>query len=358
MSLSILILSRYTQLGASSRLRLLQYVPHLESLGAQVTVAPMFEDAYLENLYRTGGNQRLGLVAKSYWRRVCDVIELKKYSVVWVEKEVFPFLPGVFESLLVKSAVPYVVDYDDAIFHNYDLHSSRAVRFLLGSKLKSLLSGAAAVTAGNAYLADYARQHGAHNVHIIPTVVDVSRYRHTPEPADETFRIGWIGSPSTAQYLSVVLETLRRVAQARKIVLVTIGAVSLDLPRVPLERHAWSLDAEAKLLESIHVGIMPLRDSPWERGKCGYKLIQYMASGRPVVASPVGVNAEIVTPDVGILAGEDNAWFDTLIKLANQPELRQRLGKAARARVEHTFALHVTAPKIAGILEDAARERC
>ncbi len=362
MSLRILILSRYENLGASSRLRSLQYVPKFESMGIEVTVAPLLDNAYLTSLYQSKNwtlnrLRNLKSVVNAYFRRLHNIATIKRFDVVWVEKELFPYLPGVAESLLAKSGIPYVVDYDDAIFHNYDLNHSRLIRTLLGEKLKPLLSGAYAVTAGNAYLADYASRNGAKNVLIIPTVVDVDRYRATPEPIDRVLRIGWIGSSSTSQYLSAIADPLRRVAQARNIIFVTIGAPPLIFPGVSFQQHDWSLDTEAKLLESIHVGIMPLRDSPWERGKCGYKLIQYMACGRPVVASPVGVNSEIVSPSVGLLAGDNDAWVDALIKLADQQVLRQRLGQAARARVEQEYSLQVTAPKIARLLEDAARGR-
>lgn len=362
MSLRILILSRYDSLGASSRLRFLQYVPYLESAGAEVSVVPLLDNAYLQLLYKSETKtlnkfKMSGSVVSGYFRRIFTVLNCKKFDVLWVEKELFPFLPSIFESLLKKIGIPYVIDYDDAIFHNYDLHRSQIVRLFLGNKLDSLLSGASAVTAGNGYLAAYASRGGANNVHIIPTVVDINNYRATPETRDDVFRIGWIGSPSTAQYLSLIAEPLRRVAQIRKIVLVTIGAGSLELPGVPIERHDWSLDMEAKLLESIHVGVMPLRDSPWERGKCGYKLIQYMAAGRPVIASPVGVNSEIVSSDVGMLACNNDLWFDALINLADQPIFRQQLGKSARTRVEQTYSLQVTAPKILYILEDAAQRK-
>lgn len=364
MSLRILILSRYDKLGASSRMRTLQYVPKFEALGAQVTVAPLFDDAYLLSLYQSRSwllnrVSNWNLIVKLYFKRLRIIASSKKFDVVWVEKELFPYLPGIAESLLAKTGIPYVVDYDDAIFHNYDLSRSGIVRALLGHKLKPLLSAAYAVTAGNDYVADYANRNGAKNVVIIPTVVDIDIYRASPEPIDEVLRIGWIGSPSTAQYLGIIAEPLRRVAQSKKIVFVTVGAPALDFPGVPMEQHAWSLDTEAKLLESIHVGVMPLLDSPWERGKSGYKLIQYMACGRPVIASPVGVNTEIATPDVGFLANDDDSWVTALIKLANQPLLRKQLGQAARSCVEQKFALHVTAPKVARLLEDAASgEKC
>jgi glycosyltransferase involved in cell wall biosynthesis len=250
--------------------------------------------------------------------------------------------------------VPYVVDYDDAIFHSYDSSPSRWIRKALSNKLDGLLAVSYAVTVGNNYLAQYAHSHGARRVVLIPTVVDIDRYRVTPEPPGDVFRIAWIGSPGTTKYLQLLAEPLRRLALEKKIMLVTIGAGPLHLPGVPLEQHAWSLDNETQLLETIHVGVMPLPDSPWERGKCGYKLIQYMACGRPVVASPVGINQEIVTPEIGFLASDVQGWYEGLRALSDQPALRQRMGQAARDRVEQSYSLQVTAPKIVRLLADAA----
>ncbi|MEI6708282.1 MAG: glycosyltransferase family 4 protein [Methylococcales bacterium] len=338
----------------------MQYIPHLEAMGLEITVEPLFNDAYLSSLYQSK-NWLLNRVSNvtsiisSYSKRLYIILNSKRFDVIWLEKELFPFLPSIFESLLSKIGIPYIVDYDDAIFHNYDSHDLKIIRFFLKDKLKSLLANAYAVTAGNAYLADYANRNGAKNIVIIPTVLDIDRYSVTPEPSDEVFRIGWIGSPSSVPCLDIIVESLQRVVQTRKIIFVTIGAEQLNFSGVTTEQHRWSLDTEAKLLESIHVGVMPLSDPLWDRGKCGYKLIQYMACARTVIASPIGVNSEIVTHDVGLLASNEDSWVEAIIKLANQPELRQQLGKAARIRVEKEFTLQVTAPRIAHLLEDAAR---
>ena len=362
MPLNLLLLSRYDARGASSRLRTLQYRPALEARGFTVAHVPLFGAAYLDAIYHSGGWARgrmrsAGHVAAAVMRRVATVLGARRYDVIWIEKELFPYLPGVFEALLARTGIPYVVDYDDAIFHRYDRARSSAVRRLLSTKLDPLLAGAFAVTAGNRYLGDYARRHGARRVEWVPTVVDTTRYPHRPEPNDKALRIGWIGSPSTAAYLPLVHRPLREVASERPIRLVTVGAPPLTLPGVPIEQHEWSLESEAHLIGDCHVGIMPLRDSPWEQGKCGYKLIQYMACARPVVASPVGVNPDIVGTDAGFLAADDAAWADAFRQLAASPARRAAMGRAGRARVEESYALQVTAPRIAALLMEAATSR-
>ena len=122
-----------------------------------------------------------------------------------------------------------------------------------------------------------------------------------------------------------------------------------------MQEHDWKLETEAELIRGFDVGIMPLHDSPWEQGKCGYKLIQYMASGKPVIASPVGVNVEIVSPDVGLLAEDEDAWVQHLSTLAEQPERRTAMGLAGRVQVEREYSLQATVPKVARLLTAAVK---
>lgn len=352
---SVLVLSRHESQAASSRLRTFQYIPQLRAAGAEVTVSPFFDSAYLHHLYASGGRRRRGDVIAAYLRRLRAVLSVRRYSVVWVEKEVFPFLPDPFERMLHAIGVPYVVDYDDATFHTYDAHRSGVVRAVLGNKLAPLLRGAAAVTVGNSYLEEYVRQQGAGTVVRVPTVVDLGRYEFSPAPAAEELRVGWIGTPATTKYLHLLREPLALAAKHHKLRLVTIGASELaDFP-VPLEQHAWSAETEARLLSSVHAGIMPLPDEAWERGKCGYKLIQYMAVGRPVIASPVGVNRDIVTPEIGFLASSGVEWADAFGRLAQDGALRERLGRAGREKVEREYTLDVVGPRIVAALQGAAQ---
>ena len=354
-SWSVLILSRHAPQAASSRLRTHQYIPYLREAGAKVSVAPFFDATYLQRVYAAGGRRHALDVAKAYLRRLRALFGVRRYSAIWVEKELFPFLPAPFEALLSLLGVPWVVDYDDATFHSYDHHHRGFVRTVLGSKLDPLIGGARIVGVGNSYLEAYMRAHGARAVVRIPTTVDIQRYSVQPEQPDEEFRVGWIGTPKTAKYLKRLFPALREVARNRLLRLVTIGAPPLGDIGVPVEQHAWSPDTEAQLLSSLHVGVMPLPDEPWERGKCGYKLIQYMACGRPVIASPVGVNTDIVTTEVGFLASTDEEWVTSIEALANDPGQRIRMGASGRRLVEQDYTVQVVAPRIVAMLRQAAQ---
>lgn len=334
-------------------MRFFQYLPFFIEAGMEVDVRPFFGTSYLEQLYATE-RRRIRDVVPRYLKRFGAAIAAGRFSAVWIEKEIFPFLPAGPEKLLGFLRVPYLVDYDDATFHTYDRHDWAVVRKLLGKSLDPLIAGAQCVTVGNSYLGDYARSHGAKRVELIPTVVDIRRYREVVEPSSPEFRIGWIGSPVTTKYLYEVREVLKTLSAERPIRLVTIGASPLPDYGVPVEQHAWSENTEAQLLESIHVGIMPLPDAPWERGKCGYKLIQYMASGRPVVASPIGVNRDIVTPSVGYLADGTDEWVRSLRAFADNLEHRRACGSAGRQLVEREYSLQAVAPRVVAILKEAA----
>lgn len=356
--MKILVLSRYGHQGASSRMRFFQYLPGLSRAGLECEVSPLLDDAMLQQRYRQGSYGFLALPG-AYWRRIRILLRLERFDLVWVEKECLPWFPAWLERLLLRGK-PYVLDFDDAIFHNYDLHRNALVRCIFGRRIDRLMQGAQLVVAGNRYLAERAIAAGARRVEMIPTVVDVGRY--APKMSyDEVQRprIVWIGSPSTASYLLDLAAPLRALAERRPFRLRVIGSGPLSLPGIDLELLPWTADMEAQLITECDIGIMPLRDTPWERGKCAYKLIQYMACGLPVVASPVGANREVVEDGVnGFTADNADAWLDALECLLSDATLRQRLGQAGRRRVEETYSLLQTIPKLQELLTMAGARTC
>ncbi len=352
--LKVLLLCRYSRLGASSRLRSYQYLPFLAEAGIEVTVSSLFDEAYLQRFYASG-TKRAGDLARAYLTRLKQLFTVKRYDLVWLEYELFPWLPAGFECAMRYLGVPYLVDYDDAIFHRYDQGASVWVRRLLGRKIDRVMACASRVIVGNDYLAERAEQAGARAVQVLPTVVDLSRYPLKQHHDLRDITIGWIGSPTTVGYLERIREPLTRLAGEYSLRLLIIGADPLTLPGVVVEALPWSEEREAEMIRQCDVGVMPLNDDPWERGKCGYKLIQYLASGLPVVASPVGVNREIVEPGVnGYLADSDAAWEAAFTRLIEDPQLRRALGLKGREKVQCQYALDVMAPRLIEALEQAA----
>jgi glycosyltransferase involved in cell wall biosynthesis len=268
-----------------------------------------------------------------------------------------PWFPAIFEALLQKLHTPYVVDYDDAVFHRYEMHSNFLVRTLLKHKIDHVMRHASLVIVGNEYLADRAIKAGARNVEYLPSVVDVSQYKVTDSGSDSPFRIGWIGSPVTAPYLALIQEAMRELSRESDVRLVLIGAGDFQpFPHVPTTILPWSEDIERRLSQEFDVGIMPLMDGPFERGKCGYKLVQYMASALPVIASPVGVNQQIVEPQVnGYLAHTSTDWLTALRELRDSVQKRKMLGQRGRQKAEQMYNLQVTAPKLLSLLSGLAK---
>ena len=348
----LLILPRYVPLGASSRLRMYQYLPALRASGFEAEISPLLGEDYLRGLY--AGKASLASILRGYRARWRSTRDLREYDLVWVEKEAWPWLPHALERQLLGGVSRLVLDYDDAVFHRYDEHRSPLVRGLLGDKLDRLMRAADMVTAGNDYLAERARAAGCARVEWLPTVIDLARYPDaTPKPATVPVTVGWIGSPATAGYLRQVADALTPLRDEGLIRCVAIGARADQLLGTPFEAAPWSDETEVEALRAFDIGIMPLPDAPWERGKCGYKLIQYMACGLPVVASPVGVNTTIVRPDEnGWLADTPEQWAAAIRHLAEDAGLRQQMGAAGRRQVEDTYCLQAQASRLIGMLRE------
>lgn len=352
--MNILLLTRYGRLGASSRVRFEQYVPYIREAGHQVAIQPLFDDDYLRRLY-AGDSLDWFRIAINYCKRIKLLWHSGGYDLVWLEAEVLPWLPTWGEAFLNSRNIPYVVDYDDAIFHRYNMHQSALVRTLLGRKIDKVMRRAALVVGGSEYLVEYAVAAGAQEVVYLPTVVDMNRYSAKGAAAKEDFTIGWIGSPMTVGYLSLIETALAEIGKEKGVRVVLVGGRASPLKGVHPEIVDWAEAAECSAINLFDVGIMPLPDSPWERGKCGYKLIQYMASGIPVVASPVGANCTIVDHGVdGFLADTPAEWINSLRVLKDSPQLRAKLGSSGRAKVRQKYSLQTTAPRLIALLSKTA----
>jgi glycosyltransferase involved in cell wall biosynthesis len=347
--MNVLLLSKYSRNGASSRVRSLQYLPALREHGIAVDVRPLFPTHYLDAIYSRSTARGASVVVRSYLKRVLDLARMNpRYDAVWMEKELLPWIPFPAERLVMPKNVPLIVDYDDAIFVKYEQASSAVLRRLLANKIGRILRSAALVVAGSDHLAGELRRRGAGRVVTVPSSVRLAGYPSEPAaPSDGRFRIGWIGTPYTAQYLMDVTKPLEQLTADGEATLVVIGAKNLPLGRTNTVYLEWSERAEAEMLSHIDVGIMPLPASAWAAGKCGYKLIQYMAAWKPVVASPIGANRAIVHHGHnGFLASTPDEWRECLVTLKQDAGMRHRFGIAGRRMVEESYSVESNAPKL------------
>nr|WP_272903646.1 glycosyltransferase family 4 protein [Sulfitobacter sp. M22] len=353
-----MLLSRYTRMGASSRLRTMQYLPALAREGFNVQVAPFFDDAYLHALYT--GQKKRGSTLAYMLRRIRQMRVNPAPDIVWLEKEALPWMPWLLERAVLPHGVPIVSDYDDAVFHRYDKHKRGTVRAILGKKIKHVMAASDLVMAGNSYLANHARSASSLRVEIVPTVVDLDAYEvRTDAMHQDAPRVGWIGTPETWQgFAHPVHKVLDPVLTEQSALFRAVGAGMQPETSGTLEILPWTEDTEVSLIQSMDIGVMPLPDTPWTRGKCGYKLIQYMACGLPIVASPVGVNRDIVEHGVnGFLAESDEEWRAAIGMLLNDAALRRRMGAAGRKKVEEQYSLQVWGPRMAQMLRSIVEDR-
>ena len=352
--MKVLVFTKYPRMGASSRLRTLQYLPILEQQGFEFTVHSIFDESYLKNLYNNGSRSRLAIL-KYYSKRLLTLPSVYRYDLIWIEYELFPYLPAIAERVLALIGKKYVVDYDDAIFHNYDLANNPILRRFLAKKIDTVMANASCVIAGNAYLAERAQVADAKRIELVPTVVDHARYVPLKKTEDSKKVIGWIGSPSTQKYVLDIKQALRTVCEHHSARLLLVGAtqdIVDQLPDIQVEVVPWSEDSEVEWIQKMDIGIMPLPDGPWEKGKCGYKLIQYMACGVPVIASAVGVNSYIINSSkCGYLAESEEQWANSLEALLSSAEQREIFGKAGRKAVKEIYSLQVQAPILALIFK-------
>jgi glycosyltransferase involved in cell wall biosynthesis len=345
----ILLLSRFGQDGASSRLRFHQYVPYLRSLGWTISVAPLFSDKYLDKSY--SGKPVFFEYIRAFFSRIIKLLTVKKYDLIWLEGEVFPFLPAFAIYYFKMIGVPYVVDYDDALFHRYDDHNKKIIRGLLGKKIDYVMRNASLVIVGNDYLYQHAASTGAKKIKVIPTVIDFNRYMHAKKQSNQKLVIGWIGTPRTAKYLFELREVITVIKSKFDVNFVGVGVKQEDVAGLEIEARPWSEESEVQSILEFDIGIMPLKDNAFAQGKCGYKLIQYMACGIPVIASPVGVNTSIVEDGTnGFLAETTDGWICSLKSLLSKPDLRLQMGNLGRKKVIAEYTLETTRTQLVSLL--------
>lgn len=346
----------------SQRYRIEQWEPLLASRGLRVEYRPFESRELNEVVYQPGRTAtKARLVARSLVRRLGDVRDARDFDAVYVLREAALLGPPIFERMLARSRVPFVFDFDDAVFERYVSPSNGYLSYLkFPGKTRTICRLAAHVMAGNEYLADYAREVNR-KVTVVPTTVDTSKYTVESRAAGDVPVIGWTGSYSTVQHLLTLAGALRKLAERERFRLRVIGSPGMKLEGLAgldVEALAWDSQTEVEDLRAIDIGVMPLPEDRWSRGKCGMKALQYMGLSIPTVCSPVGVNSEIVRDgENGLLASSEEEWVEKLGRLLRSPELRERLGRAGRATVEARYSAAVQAPRVFQIFESVVEAR-
>lgn len=356
----ILFIVPYPSEGASNRLRVEQYLPYLEREGIACRVRPFVVRRFYRILYSKG----YWLIKTFYFiisilNRFLDIFRALRYDIVFIHREALPVGPALIEGALSKMGKKIIYDFDDAIFlPNTSRTNNYIERFKNPNKISKIIGLSNCVIAGNRYLEEYAKKFND-NVVIIPTTIDTDLYMSSAvKESSNEVTIGWIGSFTTRVYL----EDIRGVLSALKIKysnlkLKFVGNWSeLENPLEGADYKEWDLADELSDIRSFDIGIMPMPDDMWTRGKCAFKLILYMACGVPVVSSPVGMNTEIIKDkENGFFAASGYEWTDRLSRLIEDAELRKRIGMAGRDTVVKRYSASHTAPQFIKVLNEVLR---
>jgi glycosyltransferase involved in cell wall biosynthesis len=344
---NVLALTKYERKGASSRLRFEQFKESLTAAGCDVTFRSVFRDRYLELLYQSGARPK-SEVLRGFINRLSDAPHIGKYDAVWLEGELFPWLPTCMELSFLRRARWLVVDYDDPIHLKY---AGSALPW--SQKIEAIMQVADVVVAANPVLVAHAETAGAKHVEFIPTVVDCEKFdtdggRQQGAPTV----VGWIGTPQTAPYLTAIAPVLEKLQREGLIEVHVVG--DSDAAAVQGCHHIpWQEDTEAAVVDEFDIGIMPLTDDPWSRGKSGFKLVQYMAARKAVIASPVGFNVDLVNRSgAGFLASSLAEWEAAIRTLTSSRGLQQYLGQRGREYVERHFSVQAIAPRLVRIFSE------
>lgn len=342
----------------SQRFRFEQYFQSLQSNQIAFEIQPFLSQKDWRLFYSRGSLYRKAIVLlRGFSRRIVGLRAASAADFVFIHREAAPVGPPIFEWIIAKVFRKKIIyDFDDAIWLTDRPDESLIVRITKWrSKVQQICGMSYRVSCGNSYLSDFASQFTAHAV-IIPTTIDTEHHKlafDEQSAPDKKITIGWTGSHSTLKYLmnlnTVLKEIERMFAQVRFLVIADQCPV-LDLKR--LEFREWKRSTEVEDLSEIDIGIMPLPDDEWSKGKCGFKILQYMALGIPSISSPVGVNTQIVDNGVdGFLASTTEEWIEIFRVLLSDVRLRKLIGAKGREKVLHQYSVTSNTSRFLALFE-------
>ena len=346
MKIVLSIWCRYGQLGASSRLRFRQFLPEMEKSGLKVEMHNFFDDEYLKRLYSGKGKSKTAYLA-ALWRRIKELFALPPAVPLLIEYELFPFMPYWVEKLFIGKR-RYILNFDDAVDLRY-----RKIP-ILRNKYPRLIANAAGVIVANDELLERFVRYNK-NVFKLPTVPPPADGEDCPAKGD-LLRIGWIGTPVTYRFLQNHLAVLQAMYALSPFELLVIAREDLPpLPGIPAQYLNWSQETEHKLLQSCHIGIMPLDDSDFARGKSAFKLIQYLRAGIPAIASAIGENNKVIRQGkTGFCAANQEEWCAAWQNLASEPNRAQMADDIAAEAEKYSF--YTNAETLIGIINQNLME--
>lgn len=340
------------------RFRIEQWQSDLEQAGIEVDFYPLIEQPLMDLLYQPARwvEKTAGMTA-ALIRRIRHIASITQYDAILIYRTACLFGPAVLERAMARLGCPILFDFDDAI---YRLDTSAANRYWgwlkFPGKTAAICRLSSHIVVRNLYLANYARQYNS-QVTVIPTSIDTDYYQPVPRRNDRVI-VGWTGSSTSQTHLEMFAPMLRKLLSKRDVELRIISNREPDLPDdVPFTWRPWSCETQIEELSYLDIGMMPMPDDEWAKGKCALKALQYMAMGRPTVCSPVGANCDVVVHGQnGFLAETTDEWLTHLMALIDQPELRCRLGRAGRQTVVERYSMSRCAAQFAEVVRQTIAE--
>lgn len=334
----------------SQRFRYEQYIEFLNKNDWETDVSFLITEKYDRFFYKEGHFlKKLGVLLKSTLIRVKDVLRASKYDVIFIQREAFLTGSTIFERWFKQSKAKIIFDFDDSIWLSNVSDANKKWNWLKNpDKTKKIIGYSDLIFAGNDYLATYAKQYNS-NVVIIPTTIDTHEYTKDSNPKhSDIITIGWSGSITTIQHFEFALPFLTKLKEKynEKISIKVVGDGNYLNKNLDINGLPWIKEDEVKELSTFDIGIMPLPDDEWAKGKCGLKGLQYMALGIPTIMSPVGVNSEIIQDgDNGYLANQENEWVDKISSLIESKELRNKIGKNGLLTIKNKYSVEANKSK-------------
>lgn len=313
----IIAFTKYSSKGPSSRYRTFQYIPYWQKNGYNVDVNILFNDDYVERLY-SGKSKKIISIINSYCKRIWKLMLLKnKGQIIWIEYELLPFVPPVLEKWLKWRKYKLILDFDDAIFHFYDKNPNIFISFILGNKILNLVRNVNHVVTGSPYLTENIKR-SQEIVSEIPTSIYYPTYDSKSSNSNDLtneFIICWIGSKSTSYNVLHIKKGLELFFEKYNAVIHLIGfdkKLEKELGQLNYKIIDWNEKTEIDEIKKCTVGIMPLEYNDFNNGKCGFKLIQYMACGIPTISTPLVANKKINRNNKNLYASTETEWFEQL----------------------------------------------
>ncbi len=333
-------------ISPGQRFRFEQYLSILSTKGIDFKISSFYSDKGWKVLYKKGKYfQKFSIIVKGIFKRIGDLFLISSFDFVYVYREAVPIGPPVFEWVVAKGLKKRIIyDFDDAIWIPVTSSQNKVAKyFKCFSKVSSICKMSYIVTVGNEYLAEFAKKVNE-KVVVIPTVVNTDQVHNVfQNHGAKELAVGWTGTFSTLKYLEIVLPALQRLQERIDFTFIIIADRD---PLIPLKKYkfiSWNKNEEIADLLKMHIGLMPLYDTEIEKGKCGFKAIQYMSLGIPAVVSPVGVNGDIVLHGKnGFVAATEIEWEQSIEKLLTSQELRYQFGEQSRRKIEANFSVKAT----------------